>query len=434
MGLLRFTRDAGTDASAGAGAAIPFTAVTGGLKADGIDTAKLPWDFSRGRTVDGGWVRYPMLWVHDMSSVPLGAVDVRMSDDGQTMRAMAYFDPEDPEALRVERKYRSDVGGMFGFSAQWDDVDPSGLPARRTGNKATAHQLLEVSAVPVPLDPEAVKDGYALAGMRALRSQLDAVLGDTEPAPEVLAEPAAVKPVKARRSIEGSYEEIGEDVVEAIQAAGYFGKSYMYLNGTFSNAVVVTVCDGNGNDKEWKIEYTVDSNDVVTLGNMTEVEVMEVVGPLDGRSAAPSADEELWRSAAAEMVSAFTRGSGDSDDERRRAYRVLLPTYRHLGKEAPEWIDGAELDALDDDNWRALFVAGELAAQARAGAELSARNVADLRTALDSMETACGTIRGMIERVTGTEKGPNMLGHTGGDSVRSFVDELAIALAELANA
>lgn len=329
-----------------AGEPLAFTAVTGGTKADGLNTATLPWDFSRGRSFSA-WTRYPLMWVHDLTGVPLGAVDVVLDEDGVTMRALAHFDPDDPDAVKIEKKYRSDVGGLFGFSAQWQDVDADGLPSRRTGKKPVAHQLLEVSAVPVPLDPEAVKDGYHLSGARALRSQLDAVLAD---------------------------DDAGHDEPEAVSPAA----------------------------------------------------------PDDTDHAGADEGEGAWEDAAAAMVDVFDRASNDPDAKRRRAYNALKPAYSRLKRVMPEWVEGAELKALNDTNWRALFVAGELEATARAGAELSARNASDLREVLGAMEKACEGIRNLLDRATAPrgQDGEN----EAGDSARAFETELLLALDAMSRA
>lgn len=180
MPVLRMIRASDAPAvEAGKGTPLPLIAATGGMKSDGLDLTGLPWDFRRGRAQGDAW-RYPLLWVHDLGGerLPLGVVDVRAVGDGPDLEAEAIFDPDDPFAVAAERKYRSEVGGLDAFSISWDDVDDAGVSARVTKGKAAAHQLLEVSCVPVGMDPAALaKDGRKRAAdLRALADVIDAAL------------------------------------------------------------------------------------------------------------------------------------------------------------------------------------------------------------------------------------------------------------------
>lgn len=180
MPVLRMIRAADAPTvEAGKGTPLPLIAATGGMKSDGLDLTGLPWDFRRGRS-NGDAYRYPLLWVHDLGGerLPLGVVDVRAVGDGPDLEAEAIFDPDDPFAVAVERKYRSAIGGLDAFSISWDDVDDAGVSARVTKAKATAHQLLETSCVPVGMDPDALaKDGRKRAAdLRTLADVIDAAL------------------------------------------------------------------------------------------------------------------------------------------------------------------------------------------------------------------------------------------------------------------
>jgi hypothetical protein len=296
-----------------------FVAATGGQKADGIDLADLPWDFSRGvPSGDGNGKRFPFLWVHDLAgeNLPLGVADVVTADDELPMRVRVSLDPDDEFAQRVARKYRSPVGGLEAVSVSWDDVDDAGVSVRATGKKPTAHQLLEVSAVPVGLDPLALQEGERVA-FRALAAEVARMLDDDRDSASAV-----------------------DDIAECAM-------------------------DGDNTER-----------------------------------AEP--DEGGWADVAAGMVEALTRAPEDTDAARHRSYKRLLPAYRFLGKTPPEWIDGDELRALDDANWRALFLSGELDAievDQRAGAELSGRNIQELSAAAEAIQTGLDRIVTLLERV-----------------------------------
>lgn len=186
--MLRTAAKGGDGAESGKGSPLPIIAATKGRKADGVDLADLPWDFSRAESADGGRHRFPLLWAHDLGgrNLPIGVVDVGIGEDGVSLSdSFAVFDPEDPFAVAIERKYRSPIGGLNAFSITWDDVDKDGMPARSTGNKPTAQQLMEVSGVPVPLDAAATKRGMdqALLLQRDIQAILDAATDiDNDPA------------------------------------------------------------------------------------------------------------------------------------------------------------------------------------------------------------------------------------------------------------
>ena len=80
-------------------------------------------------------------------------------------------------------------------------------------------------------------------------------------------------------------------------------------------------------------------------------------------------------------VAVFAQGTDDSDEDRRRTYRALLPAYRRRGWTAPEFVERAELDALDGETWRGLFLHDE-PDMLRVGKVLSRKNQADLTEAM----------------------------------------------------
>lgn len=300
-----------------------FTAATGGMKGDGIDLAGIPWDFSRAVVGDDGAARYPFLWVHDLAgrNLPLGVADVLTADDELPLKVAVRFDPDDEFARKVEAKYRSPVGGLAAVSIQWEDVDAKGQPASRDG-KAAAHRLMEVSAVPVGMDPEALIDG-ARAALRSLLA-----------------------------------DDTGADAT-ALETAD-------------------TAASGDAGDAP------ADDGDNARDGGDAEAQTLEDL--------------------AAGMVAVFEpeRWADDADPERRARYNALLPGYRRAGWTAPEFIPMADLWPMDRETWRGLFLAGELA---RVGAELSNKNLSELRDIAAGLRDAGKRLDAMITRVTGGGKG-----------------------------
>lgn len=150
-----------------------------------------------------------ILWMHMDHMPPIGRAGVTKVD-GSGLRLPVTFDRDDPFAMEIERKYRS--GFLNAVSVGFDFVDKEGKPIDRWWNmdaEAMAnayYDLAEVSAVPVPADPQAlIRQRHALAydmGLNApetdeeslrllsLPPELLAALrgsqGRTEPKPPVL--------------------------------------------------------------------------------------------------------------------------------------------------------------------------------------------------------------------------------------------------------
>lgn len=138
--------------------ALPFIASTEGVKADGFDLRADAWSLDR-------FQRNPLvLWAHDMwgERPPIGRAVARIED--KVLKADITFDPADEFAQTIERKYRT--GFLNAVSVSWDAIDGK-------------NHLLEISAVPIPMDPDALMErtrrGYAEIG------QTLATLLDDEP-------------------------------------------------------------------------------------------------------------------------------------------------------------------------------------------------------------------------------------------------------------
>lgn len=119
---------------------IRFTASTEGVKRDGKDLSAASWLLDP-------YLRNPVvLWTHDYMgrTLPIGkTVSLSVDADGGKLSADVLFDSEDEFARQVESKYRR--GFLNAVSVGWDE--------RKDGN-----ELLDISAVPVPGDPDALME------------------------------------------------------------------------------------------------------------------------------------------------------------------------------------------------------------------------------------------------------------------------------------
>lgn len=162
-----------------------FTASTPGVKRDGRDLNIASWDLNN-------YQENPVfLWVHDYGgrTLPIGRADA--SIEGKRMRAVVIFDQADEFARQVEQKYRT--GFLNAVSVGWDDH----VYCKKCGNELDRwsqygleyfrkkcphceaeltpevidlrYELLDISGVPVPGDPDALIERQ----IRALKQTLE---------------------------------------------------------------------------------------------------------------------------------------------------------------------------------------------------------------------------------------------------------------------
>lgn len=108
-----------------------------------------------------------ILWMHNDMMPPIGRG--RASMDGSGLRTSITFDRSDPFAVQIENKYRN--GFLNAVSVGFDFVDQAGAPIDRWWSMSPEqiqteafYDLAEISAVPVPADPNAlIRQRHALA-------------------------------------------------------------------------------------------------------------------------------------------------------------------------------------------------------------------------------------------------------------------------------
>lgn len=105
-----------------------------------------------------------VLWAHDASIPPIGRADA-IPQPGQLL-ADITFDLDDDLGRKVDRKYR--IGHMaavsVGFDFTREDGSPIDDPWRLTAERIRDecwYDLAEISAVPVPADPQALRQTHS---------------------------------------------------------------------------------------------------------------------------------------------------------------------------------------------------------------------------------------------------------------------------------
>lgn len=144
------------------GGVMSFVASTAGVKRDGLEIDQSRWDLGHYRA------NPVVLWAHDYSSLPIGRASVDVQDG--VLKAHVTWDTDDEMAQRVKGKYER--GFLNAVSVGWRDVD--------NGREGVSHELLDVSAVPVPGDPDALAE-RTRAALRAMLDELGQPTDDAEP-------------------------------------------------------------------------------------------------------------------------------------------------------------------------------------------------------------------------------------------------------------
>lgn len=145
--------------------ALSFVAATEGVKGDGLSLRMAGVNLDR-------FLKSPVVfWGHDWSSVPIGKAAVRV--EGDKLMADITFDQNDEFARKIDRKYRDGFLSSVSVGFDFNKVERDG--------SVNDWQLLEISAVPIPTDPDAmlVKQRAAL---RDLGTRLLVACEENEPA------------------------------------------------------------------------------------------------------------------------------------------------------------------------------------------------------------------------------------------------------------
>jgi len=108
-------------------------------------------------------------WNHDTSRPPIGRAEASLDGWNRSLRAAMTFDRDDPFAADVERKVRA--GFLNAVSVGWGFVNADGSPISQWWRltpeqieRDAFYDLEEISVVPVPGDPSAVRAEQSAAG------------------------------------------------------------------------------------------------------------------------------------------------------------------------------------------------------------------------------------------------------------------------------
>ncbi len=139
------------------GSPMTFIAATEGLKGDGLSLVMSGGDLSR-------YEKNPTItWAHDMwgHRLPIGRGEA--SIDGSLLMVDIMFDQDDEFAVAVEKKYRKGI--LNALSISWNIEE-------RDNEQVIKWELIEIAAVVIPMDPDAI----LVSGRSALRNMRDSLV------------------------------------------------------------------------------------------------------------------------------------------------------------------------------------------------------------------------------------------------------------------
>ncbi len=136
----------------------PFVFITGKVDRDGERFLPAGADFSR-------YNQNPvLLYMHERGKVIGRVEDIQLVDDA--WQGTPVFDLADEEAAEIARKY--DEGFLKGISVWADIIDYSANPALMLPGQAfptfTNYQILEISIVDIPCNPDTTAKKYSYKG------------------------------------------------------------------------------------------------------------------------------------------------------------------------------------------------------------------------------------------------------------------------------
>lgn len=301
---------------------IRFVASTEDMARDGLIIEAQGWQLEDYR------LNPVVLWAHDYwgERLPLGRAEVEIVEG--RLIAEVVFDQADDFARQVEGKYRR--GFLNAVSVGWNTLE-------RSEERVTKAELLDISAVPVPADPNALMERQRV-GLRSLRRDLATVLGEIER--------GAHPPHTTAKAPEDTAWDGSEEVGKAE------GEAQLWRMHAWRD---------DGVDPELKRAYKLPHH--------------------------LAAGEVVWRGVAAAMARLLQAGTQIPESDRRGVYNHLARHYKQFDKEAPEFRMVEELAAMTPELLRGLFLEGEAEIWPELFGEIRVemRHLAELKTAYETL-------------------------------------------------
>lgn len=310
---------------------LEFVATTAGTKRDGLALDM------KGAQLDNYLANPVFLWAHDYlgNRLPIGRT-TSLKPLAKEMRARVEFDAGDPFAMEVKRKYEGKF--LNAVSVGWMDLE-------HNGTVVSKWELLDISAVPVPGDPQALlRREYAM-----LRSLVEDEPGEEQPV--LIGEPAEEAELleqAIKRAIEAGI--IREDeqapiaVVHERKAIPPHTTEKADEDTGWDGPAAVAACPAEA-DALRRMHAWVDPE-----GDPDVKQSYKLPHHL-------ADDRVVWGGVAAAMARLLQGGTQIPDGDRRGVWNHLERHYQQFDKEAPELRSLAEFGprlaqgALPNGEW-----------------------------------------------------------------------------------
>jgi hypothetical protein len=386
---------------------IRFVASTEGKKQDGKDLKVDHWDLEN-------YAKNPVfLWVHDYMGRNLPIGKAQPTIEGKQLIADVTFDPADEFARQVEGKYRR--GYLNAVSVGWDDYAKCpNCGAHITGMNLYASkivrlvcsncgeeipkeselwfELLDISGVPVPIDPDALIERQ----YRALKAIFEgtasqdrlAETGGEIASQSALAMTRGERPYPNEHACRlrdpGDFEDGSFVRVER----EHEGKKYSVIQGRLKGETTLT-------DQAYR--YPKDTWTVESARAHCKAHDGKIFEPAKEESYSEAA---LWNGVASAMLALYRDYAALEEEDRKYIYNQLEKVYRKMDRTPPEYMRETDLALLCPMEIDGLFLEGEAVIEqpayttepspgmgdGRVGAVLNARNKKDLEQAVELVQ------------------------------------------------
>jgi hypothetical protein len=353
-----------------AGDPIKFVASTEGIKRDGKELVASRWDLSN-------YLKNPVfLWAHDYMgrNLPIGRTEPEI--EGKQLVTVTYFDQADEFARQVEAKYRA--GYLNAVSVGWFEVyhckkcgerldfwDTWGLTTFRKKcphcheeitekDVEVKYDLLDISGVPVPGDPEALME-------REVRA-LEEIVGNyrEEKSQAAAGERPYPNEHSCRLKDPGDFE---KDSFRRVERE-HEGKKYGVIMGKLKGETTMTEQAYRYPKSEWSAKEArahCKDHEGKSFEEATGEEMSEEDNRMGGRPfRMMDGSEGIWRGVASAMLSLYLQPMAMEEPERKNIYILLERAYRKLGKVAPEYRTQGYLVGLGCEEIEGMFLEDEV--------------------------------------------------------------------------
>jgi HK97 family phage prohead protease len=111
-----------------------------------------------------------ILWGHNLGGVPIGTMtDLKI--EGEELTGLPDFDDEDPEAMRIYRKYEKGLvkACSVGFEPLAFSENPAEMLPGQLGPTVTSWELMEISLLPVPSNRDSLQLGFDVSEASSIK-------------------------------------------------------------------------------------------------------------------------------------------------------------------------------------------------------------------------------------------------------------------------